>query len=334
MNIAVMSEEDWEIPIFQQALNGHKITFFKEALNEKIVSRVKNADIISVFVGSQVSKAVLKKLPRLKMVATRSTGFDHIDCAECKKRGIIVSNVPAYGDNTVAEHAFALMLAVMRKLVATVERTRRGNFSLEGLRGHDLKGKMLGVIGTGKIGKNAVRIGQGFQMNVIAHDPFPDKEFAKKIGFPYVGLDKLLQQADVITLHVPLTDKTYHMINSKNISKIKKGSILINTARGGLVETHALVKALKTGIIAGAGLDVLEEEGDIAEEVELLTSAYAKKYDLRTLLEEHVLIDMDNVVITPHNAFNTEEAVRRIVDVTIENIKAFLKGKPVNVVGK
>lgn len=333
MNIIVMGAEKWEIPLFKKGLKKQHIQFIAEPLTAKNVSKVKGVDVISVFVHSPMDRSILRQLPKLKMIATRSTGFDHIDLKECKKRRIVVSNVPAYGDNTVAEHTFALMLALSRKVIQSVERTRRGNFSLEGLRGNDLKGKTLGVIGTGKIGRNVAHIGsEGFGMHVIAYDKFPNREWARECGISYVSLNQLLVQSDIITLHVPLMKETYHLMDIKNIGTIKKGALLINTSRGAVVETRALVKALKTGILSGAGLDVLEEECEMKEEAELLTSEFRKKCNVETLLEQHMLLEMDNVIITPHNAFNSEEALHRLVQTTVENIEAFLKGKPANVV--
>ncbi len=325
MKIAIVGSEKSEVPFFKKGLKTKHLVF-ADTLDEVPSDTI----ILSSSVPPITSKTI-RKLPHLKCIATRSTGFDHIDVKECEKRHITISNVPAYGENTVAEHTFALMLAVTRKIVACAERTRRGNFSLDGLRGTDLNGKTLGIVGTGKIGKAVIRIAHGFCMNVIAYDSFPDRSYAKACGFEYVNLSTLLKTSDIISLHCPLNEKTEHLINMKNVSRIKKGAILINTARGGVVETKALVHALNENILSGAGIDVLEEENKLHEEVELLVSG--ARLDVTTLLAEHVLIEMDNVIITPHNAFNSGEAVRRITQTTIENILAFTRGKPMNVVG-
>ncbi len=332
MNICIADVKDWEIPLFRKALKGHRLTLMKEAITPKNAGSAKKADILSVFVSSNITKDVLKKMPKLKLIATRSTGFDHIDVKECKKKKIAVCNVPVYGDNTVAEHTFALILGLARKLVQSAERTRTGNFSIEGLQGVDLKGKTIGVIGTGKIGRNVVSIAQGFQMNVVAYDVYKDKAYAKKSGITYVSLNKLLAMSDIITVHTPLTPQTRYLINKRNIRRIKRGALLINTARGPVVQTDALIYALKKGILDGAGLDVLEEECEMKEELELLTEEFAKKCDLKTLLEQHMLLTMGNVLVTPHNAFNTKEAVHRITHTTIDNIHRFVKGTPANVV--
>ncbi|MEK6857224.1 MAG: NAD(P)-dependent oxidoreductase, partial [Nanoarchaeota archaeon] len=259
-------------------------------------------------------------------------GFDHINLKDCNKRKILVSNVPAYGDNTVAEHAFALILAISRRIVESVERTRKGSFSFEGLRGFDLKGKTIGVIGTGRIGRCVVQMAKGFGMNVLATDKFPNKEFAKQMNFKYVPLNNLLSNSDVITLHAPYSKETHHLINMNNVKKIKKGAVLINTARGGLVETHALLYALDNEILIAAGLDVLEEECEIKEEKQLLSKIYQRSCNIATLLEEHMLLEHDNVLITPHNAFNSKEAIQRILDTTLENVKGFVNKKAVNLV--
>jgi D-lactate dehydrogenase len=290
-------------------------------------------DIISNFVSSPLPKEVIGQSPKLKLVATRSTGYDHIDLKACQGRGVLVSNVPTYGENTVAEFAFALLLALSRKMFPAIKQVKeQGLFATAELQGFDLQNKTLGVVGTGHIGTYVVKIAKGFGMNVIGYDPFPKQELAEQYQFTYASLEDLLKQSDVVTLHVPYMPATHHLINKDNIKLCKKGSVLINTARGGLVETAALVGALKTGQLAGAGLDVLEEEGFVKEEIEMLVSGHPNEEQIKTALADHELMYMDNVVITPHNAFNTQEAVKRILDTTVENIKAFAGGKPANLV--
>lgn len=290
-------------------------------------------DIAGVFVDSALKKDVVGFLPKLKHIAALSTGYDHIDLAACAAAGITVSTVPSYGENTVAEYAFALILALSRKICDTHCQVREeGNFKLDGLRGFDLAGKTIGIVGTGHIGQHAVRIAKGFGMNVIASDAFPNEKLAAELGFKYLPLADLLAASDVITLHVPYLPATHHLINKENIGLIKKGAYLINTSRGAVVETDALVAALKSGQLGGAGLDVLEEEGMIKDELNALVGGQASEHDLKTVLEDHVLIDMPNVLITPHNAFNTQEAFQRILDTTIDNIVGFAQGAPVNLV--
>jgi D-lactate dehydrogenase len=188
------------------------------------------------------------------------------------------------------------------------------------------------VIGTGRIGKHAVKIGKGFGMKVVCFDPRPDEQFAQEEGIIYTSLDDLLTQSDVITLHVPYMPATHHLINTNNIEHVKQGAVLINTSRGAVVETSALVGALQSGRLGGAGLDVLEEEKPMRDELHFLMSGSTEGHDLKVLLMEHVLIDMPNVIITPHSAFNTKEALERIVDTTIDNILSFLHNSPQNLI--
>lgn len=332
MKIAFFEIEDWEIPVIKKALEGHTLKFYKDQLDMDKINEVIDFDVISVFIYSGINEEIINSLPNLKLVTTRSTGYDHIDLEAAKKRGVVVCNVPTYGENTVAEHTFALLLAISRKIIESVERTRKGNFDCKGLRGFDLKGKTIGVVGCGSIGRHVVRIANGFEMDILVFDVNKDEKFAEEMGFKYVEMDELLGGSDIITLHVPLLDATRHMINSENISQIKKGAVLINTARGGLVETEALVKALDEGIISYAGLDVLEEECAMKEERELLREEFAEKCDLKKILEQHILVENPKVLITPHNAFNSQEALRRILDTTIKNIQGFIGGKVLNVV--
>ncbi|MFH0924917.1 MAG: hydroxyacid dehydrogenase [bacterium] len=320
--------------LFPERSRGITIEFFGNPLDKNSIPKNTDFDAISVFVNSQVDKDIISKFKKLKLITTRSTGFDHIDLKTCKKKKITVVNVPSYGENTVAEFSFALILALSRKVYQSYDQIREtGSFNLEDFQGFDLKGKTLGVIGTGRIGRHSIKIAKGFGMRVLAYDKYPSKGFEIEAGFFYVSLNELLEKSDVVTLHVPYNKETHHLINKRSLSKIKKGSILINTSRGGVVETGALVRALQNKQLAGAGLDVLEEEGIIKDEAEFLFKGHPKEDDLRTLLANHVLIDMPNVIITPHNAFNTEEALNRILDTTAENITAFIEGKPINIVG-
>jgi D-lactate dehydrogenase len=291
-----------------------------------------HCQILSVFINSHLNENALRPLPSLKLIATRSTGYDHIDVEYCRRHGITVSNVPIYGDNTVAEHTFALILALSRKVIQSHHRARAGDFSPAGLQGFDLRGKTLGVVGTGHIGVHVIRIARGFMMNVIAFDLRPDKRLADALDFDYVdSLDALLAASDIVTLHAPLLESTHHMINRENVWRMKKGALLINTARGGLVDTDSLLAALEAGHCAGAGLDVFEGETLIKEERQLLSNEYDIN-ELRTVVKNLVLLRQENVVVTPHIAFNSREALDRILFTTIHNIQAFIAGKPINVV--
>ena len=307
-----------------------KMTGFPAAIStDKISEKNLNADteVLAVFVESPVTKKMIEAMPNLKMIASMSTGFDHIDLAAAKKRKIPVCNVPTYGENTVAEHTMALMLGLTRKLFPSVKRVKEGVYDFHGLRGVDLMGKTLGVIGTGHIGAHVIKMAKGFELNVIAFDAYPNKDLAKKLGFKYVALKKLLDESDIITLHTPLLPSTYHLINKKNIKKIKKGAYLINTARGGLVDPEALVWGLQNNHLAGVGLDVLEDENLIQNHEQVITCDECK---IKTTLLNEMIIDHPNAIVTPHNAFNSIEALRRIVDVTTNNIKSFANGVTIN----
>ncbi len=330
MRIAFFEIEKWEEDIVKKGLSSHTLTFSSKPLTKSNADKIKGADALAVFIYSRITKDVLDKLPRLKLITTMSTGFDHIDLEECRRRGIVVCNVPTYGENTVAEHTFGLILALSRRLVESVERTREGVFSCEGLRGFDLKGKTIGIVGVGNIGSHVARMARGFGMTVIASDVKKDAALAKRLGFRYVLLDKLLQSSDIITLHVPYSKHTHHLLNWKNMKGIKKGAYLINTSRGSIVDTGALIRCLDKKILAGAGLDVLEEECHVKEEKQLLSKMFTKECDPRIALQNHILMHQKDVIITPHNAFNSHEALMRILDTTVENIKSFSKGKKKN----
>jgi D-lactate dehydrogenase len=253
--------------------------------------------------------------------------MDHIDLNYCQEHNIIVKNIPDYGSQSVAEYTFALLLSLIRKIYQAYHQIRESNsFKLDGLEGEELFQKTIGVIGTGRIGKKVIQIANGFQMKILAYDKFPDEKLVKEFKVSYVSLEELLKNSDIITLHLPLTEETFHLLNKNNISLIKKGAYLINTARGGLIETEALYWALKNNILKGAALDVLEGEEDIKEEQELLLKNLEDKR-AKVLLYNHAFIDMENVLISPHNAFNTKEALKRIIEETVSFIQDFLKNQ-------
>jgi D-lactate dehydrogenase len=276
-----------------------------------------------------VTPAVLDEMPELKFIATRSTGFDHIDLDACRSRGIVVSNVPSYGENTVAEHTIALLLMLSRKVHQSVLQIRSGHVDLAELTGFDLQGKTIGVVGAGHIGLHVIRIARGFGMRVLAFDVRREPFLADLLGFEYVTMERLLTESDIVTLHSPLTDKTHHLIGRDAIARMKPGAMIVNTARGGLIDTDALVEALESGKLGGAGLDVLEGEELIKEEKQLLQQPLDVER-LRTAVRNRVLLSRDNVVFTPHNAFNSREALVRILEVTLSNLEAFRAGQPVS----
>jgi D-lactate dehydrogenase len=332
MKIAVFETEQWERGTFDELRDDHELTFSHEPLTADNAAEYEGVDIISPFIYSDLGKSVLAQLTDLTLIATRSTGFDHIDTDYCRENGVTVCNVPTYGDNTVAEHVFGLLLTISHNLVSAIDRTRRGDFSLQGLRGFDLRGRILGVIGTGNIGRCVIEIAKGFHMEAVAYDVARDEELAGRLGFRYVEMEELLSTSDVITVHVPANAKTHHLLSGEEFGKMKQGVVLINTSRGTVVDTQSLLRALAEGRVAAAGLDVLPEEPAIREEAELLRSIFRKKHDLETLLADHILLRLRNVFITPHSAFNTREAIERILATTVENIGSFAEGKPRNVV--
>jgi len=320
MRIAFFEMNDWDKFQFKKVFKGHELRFYDYPLTIKSASKAKDCEIISVFIYSKISKPILDKLKNTKLIVTRSMGFDHIDLESCKKRKILVSNAPHYGDSSVAEHAFALILSLSRNIHKAYERTINNNFSIQGLEGFDIKGKTLGVIGTGRIGSHVVSIALGFNMNVLAFDVYKNQELQKKLNFKYVSLNDLLKSSDIITLHVPYMPSTHHLINQESIKKIKPGCILINTSRGAVVDSKALLYALKSKRLSALGLDVLEGE-------ESLKNDKLKKYDLN-----YKIIHNKNVLFTPHIAFYSKEAVQNIIDSTILSIHSFLKNKPLNLI--
>lgn len=331
MKIVFTEVEEWEKEelkkIFPEA------TLFAEKVTEENAKNFADAECISTFITSVLNEKALAQLPNLKLIVTRSTGFDHIDISYAKAHGITVCNVPEYGSHTVAEHAFALILTLSRKIYKSIQQVHNMEFDHDHLIGMDLHGKTLGIIGLGKIGMNVLHMAKGFGMNVQVQAHHPDEELAKKEGYTNVDLDTLLATSDVITLHVPYTKSTHHLINCDNYGKIKKGAFLVNTARGGLIDTQAIVEALQKGILGGVALDVLEEENQLMEELEIVSShTDPQTVDMKTLLMNHVLLYHPNVVITPHNAFNSTEALNNILHTTIENIQTFEKGAPQNTV--
>ncbi len=330
MKIACFEVKDWESDYLRARLPNHDVYSSAEPLT-LTAPELAEVEVLSPFIYSTITAEFVAAMPRLGVIATRSTGFDHIDLHACAERGIVVSNVPSYGENTVAEHTFALMLALSRKIPQSYARVREGNYSLEGLTGFDLKGKTLGVIGAGKIGLHVIKIARGFGMEVLAHDSLQNSFLAELLGYGYVPVAQLLAASDVVTLHMPFTPELLHFMDREKFAQMKSGAIFINTARGRLVDTNALLEALESGHLGGAGLDVVEGEELIQEERQLL-SAHENIEKLQAVLRTHVLFRRENVIFTPHNAFNSREALQRILDTTVENIVGWEQGRPVNVV--
>lgn len=318
MKVAWFDTEEWEKDYISDGETGLEIDFYDESLNQENVDKADGYDAVSVFVSSSVNKEVINELD-VNQIACRSTGFDHVNTEKAADEGIIVSNVPNYGGTTVAEHTFGLILSITRKIHEAIEKVEEKEFDHSGLRGSDLKGKKLGVIGTGTIGKNVIRIANGFDMHIVAYDPKPDREAEHEMGYMYVELADLLEQSDIVTLHCPLVEQTKHLLSEEEFQKMDE-TVLINTARGELIDTEALIKALENNSVKSAGLDVLEEECYIEDDIEMLDNL-EDECDPQLILEDHILMERDDVIITPHNAFNSEEAMERIVDTTVNNLE-------------
>ena len=340
--ISFVEVEDEGRALFHEALAGHEVVFVR-----KLAEVPEDTEVVSVFISENIGPDFLAAHPALRFIASRSTGCDHIDLEACQERGVLVSNVGNYGENTVAEHTFALILALSRRLRDSEDAVRTGHFSREGLRGFDLRGKTLGVVGAGRVGLHVIRIGLGFGLKVIACDSDPHPFYSELLDFRYVTYEELLRESHVITLHVPLNQATRHMINRESLALCQPGVLLINTARGGLIDTEAVIEALDAGQVGGLGLDVVEDErvfqgggatsllGEtIAERVHRASAApegrefsSGRVAEFSRLVTHNRLMQRADVVLTPHVAFNSNEAVERLSALTIENILDYLDGK-------
>ena len=331
MKITFFETKPEDQTILQSLLPDLDLNFTPDILSKETTTQAVDSEVISVFVGSKVDRPVIDALPKLKAILTRSTGFDHIDSEYARQKGIVVCNVAGYGATCVAEFTFGLILSLSRKIVQANRKLRETDeFSFEHLQGFDLHGKILGIIGTGRIGQNVARLAVAFGMKILAFDVHPNDELAKFCQ--YVSLDSLLQQSDVITVHVPYGPTTHHLLNQDKLKLIKPGTVMVNTSRGEIIETEALMEALNDGRLAGAGLDVLEGEHELKEELQLLADPISSVADFKKLYEGHHLIHLPQVVVTPHMAFYSKEAIAEILQTTAENLKKFLTGKPQNVV--
>ena len=299
---------------------GFEILYHKGQLNRNNVVLTQGMDAICIFVHDTADTAIIEQMAGygVKLIALRAAGYNNVDLAAAKDKLKVVRG-PAYSPYAVAEHAVALMLALNRKIHRAYWRTRDGNFALHGLMGFDMNGKTAGIIGTGKIARILIRILQGFGMKVVAYDLYPDEKYAREVGISYVSLDGLYAQADMISLHVPLTDQTKNMIDAQSIAKMKEGTIIINTSRGQLIHTNALIEGLKSKKIAAAGLDVYEEE-----------EGYFYEDQSDKIIDDDVLarlLSFNNVIVTSHQGFFTREAMHNIAETTLQNIQDFIDGK-------
>ena len=313
--IAFFGSKPYDEASFNEKNSGYgfELRYYKGHLNLNNVILTQGVDAVCIFVNDTADAEVIRQLAAngVKLLALRCAGYNNVDLKAAAENGITVVRVPAYSPYAVAEYTVALMLSLNRKIPRATWRTRDGNFSLHGLLGFDMYGKTAGIIGTGKIAKKLIAILRGFGMNILAYDLYPDYNFAREHQVVYTTLDELYRSSDIISLHCPLTEQTKYLINDYSISKMKDGVILLNNARGQLVNEVDLVEALASGKVAAAGLDVVSTE---------------------PIKADNPLLKAPNCIITPHISWAPKESRRRIMDCTVENIRAFLNGKPVHVV--
>jgi len=343
MKIYFVEVESSERQLFESDLANHELHFVSGL--EEIEA---DAEVVSTFIYSRIDGPFLDRHPAVKLIATRSTTHDHLELESCAKRHVTMCIVPSYGDHVVAEHTFALLLAVARRLRKSMTLNDGSHFSYEALRGFELRSKTFGIIGAGRIGLRTIPIARSFGMNVIAYDIRPRPELTGGLGFRYVAFEELLAGSDIISLHANLNPSSYHILNRGAFAKCRPGVVIINTARGKLIDTDALIEALDQGIIGGAGLDVLGDESVMRRRAERIISEQIVKRvrepfarprvardplrarEIEKLMRLGSLLLRPEVVCTPHTAFNCVEAIERINRVTVENIKAFVGGTPIN----
>jgi D-lactate dehydrogenase len=343
MYLVFVESEPSEHDFFIERLAGQKIEFVDD-----LSEAPREVEVLCIFIRSQIDPAFLDNHSRLKLIVTRSTSHSHIDLPACESRGISVCAIESYGESTIAEHAFALLLAVARRLPEASKAHKQKQFSYREIRGFELHNKTFGVVGTGRIGRRLARLALAFEMTVIAHDirPVPLQHVK------YMSKEELISNADIISLHIPLTPKTVHFLDGHAFSMCRPGVIIINTSGGALIDTEALIQALENGIVAGAGLDSLEEERVVRQEavgvitdqiVERVRSAPeegenrrepARLRELRELTRNETLLSRPDVIFTPQTAFNSREAIERVNQRTAEIIEAFLNGAPINQIRK
>jgi D-lactate dehydrogenase len=307
------------------------IRFISDSLDIHNAVLAESSEVVSVLGNSRITAEIINKLPALRLLAIRSTGFDHIDLKAAARRSILVCSAPDYAFITVAEYTLGLLLVLMRRLAATLRRTRHGDFSRAGLTGYDLHGKTLGLIGTGRIGTRVAYLAHAFGMHVLACDPVPNLALCRDCGVVYLALDELLSKVDALSLHVPYTEATHHLLNEERLRMLKPGVVLVNTARGGIVDSRALARLQAEGHFGGLALDCFEgEEVWINAHAPLLPSLTSVQ--LEQALNSFQMQLGENVILTPHNAFNSKEALQRLLQTTLENIEAFFAGNPKNLV--
>ena len=344
MIIYFVETESGEEEFFSDALKEYDLRFASD-----LAEVGEDAEILSTFINSKIDADFLAAHPRLRFIATRSQATDHLDLETCRKRGVQVANVVNQSDTTVAEHTFALILATSRRLREFMTKPKDNHFSYQRTRAFDLAGKTLGIVGMGRVGRRVATLAEAFQMKVIASDVKESAAVAKTFHFEFVPHEELFRRAHIISLHAPLTPETYHIVNLETLALCRPGVIIINTARGSLIETAALVEALDNGRVGGAGLDVLQDErvlresashiisGNIVEHLRSDALAHEARdadriREVQELMLGDSVLSRANVVFTPHVAFNSAEAVEHLREGTAENIRAFITGTPITAI--
>lgn len=331
MNIVFFDVRDFETESLNDFCkkDGYNCQFISESLDEnlQLTDEIKKADVISFFTFSRVTEDILKQFSNLKLIALRCVGFNNVDIDYCKKQGIQVLNSFGYGNVTVAEFAFGLILDVTRKISRAYMNLKNEHLDRDTYAGYELSGKNIGIIGTGAIGAQVARIANGFGMKILAYDIYPKQELIEKYEVKYLPLEELLKESDIISLHAPLTDKNFHMLDEEKFKLMKPNAVIVNTARGELIDTKALYEALSKNQIFAAGLDVLEAENVLTKPDNIWDFDYLKGDTIKQTLINERLLRLHNVVVTPHIAYNTKEAEQRILNITFNNIEAFFEGK-------
>lgn len=328
MNTAFFDLAEWEVPIINQRCKELGLNVIKastEPFDASHCSEIKNVEVLSVFL-SPVDQSIMQELPNLKLISTRATGFDQIDINFAKKRGITVTYLPAYAATSVAEYAMTFILMLSRRLSVTLAQSKVGVFDQKTIRGNDVAGKTLGIIGTGKIGCTLAKMAHGFDMNIICHDVIPNTTLCETCKVNYVPLETLFKTSDIISIHLPYTKETHHLINMDTLKLLKKGVLLVNTARGPLVDISAVRQGLKNNIFGGVAMDAFEGENIWIHRESLLDKAQSPSTTTyKQALEAYSLLNFDNVILTPHNAFNSLEARQRMIETTLCDIATFCK---------
>lgn len=326
MNIAFFDLAEWEIPIIKQRCKELGLNLIKASTDPFDISHcseIKNVEVLSVFL-SKVNQSMIQELPNIKLISTRATGFDQIDTAFAKKKGISVIYLPSYAENTVAEYTMAFILMLSRRLRVTVTQCMQGTFDQKTTKGNDIHGKTLGIIGTGKIGCALIKMAKGFGMNIICHDMFPNVDIVEECKVQYVPLETLFKNSDIISIHTPYTKETHHLINIDTLKLLKKGVLLVNTARGPIVDISAIRQGLKNNILGGVAMDTFEGENIWIHKEDLLNDTEMPSAEIfKQAIEAQSLLNYENVIITPHNAFNSYEARQRMIETTLSDIVTF-----------